>query len=102
MNKYYISGKVTGDKDFRKKFQEAEEWLVKHKHKVVNPVKDEADGKEWQYYLKKDLQKLLSCTAIILLNDWEESRGARLEKFVAEELGYEVYYFDELKGIIEK
>ena len=99
--KYYLSGAVSGDSDFRKKFNEAEKFLVEHNHKVVNPVKGEVDGKEWSYYLKKDIKKLLGCDAIILLNDWEKSKGARLEKHIAEELGYEVYEFDVLKEYSE-
>lgn len=92
----YISGKVSGDSNFREKFAIAEKAL-KGKHpvlkiKTVNPVKGEKEGKSWEYYLKKDIKKLLKCNAIYLLPDWRESKGALFEKEIAEKLGYTVIY----------
>ena len=96
MQKIYISGAVTSDPDFRKKFDKAEKLLYTKGYIPVNPVKGEEDGKDWSYYMKKDIQKLLSCDAIYVLSDWYDSKGARLEINIALELGLEVILEGEL------
>lgn len=96
MKTVYISGAVTSDPDFRKKFDKAEKLLYTKGYIPVNPVKGEEDGKEWKYYLKKDLKKLLECDGIYILSDWHKSKGARLEIQVALDLGYEVILEGEL------
>lgn len=96
--KMYISGKVSGDAGYRRKFAEAEKFLRKHGISCVSPVKGEKDGKAWDWYLRRDLRRLTKCSAIILLNDWHTSKGAQLEKQVAEALGMYVVAYDSLKA----
>lgn len=98
--KWYLSGSVTNDPDFREKFAYAELQLKNSGLKIVNPVKHEKDGKEWSYYLRKDLRKLTRCHGIILLDGWENSRGAKLELKVAQEIGLEVMEFDCMTGFL--
>lgn len=90
--KVYISGAVSSDKNFREKFDKAEEKLLLQGYEVVNPIKDEVDGKSWEYYMKEDIIKLLSCDCIYLLKDWVTSEGACLERIIARKLGMEVIY----------
>jgi hypothetical protein len=94
--KIYISGKITGleyDEAFAM-FEAAEVVLAKLGHEPVNPMKkvSEQEGKSWSEYMKEDIPILLECDAIYLLNNWGDSKGARLEKIVAEELGMLVVY----------
>lgn len=96
MKTVYISGAVTSDPDFRKKFDKAEKLLYTKGYIPVNPVKGETEGEEWEYYLRKDLKKLLDCNGIYILSDWNKSRGAQLEIHVALELGLEVILEGEL------
>lgn len=88
--KWYLSGKITGDENYRQKFNRAEKLLKSKGYKVLNPVKGEKNGKEWSYYMKKDIKKLLKCDGIILLEGFETSKGAMLEKKTAEGLGYKI------------
>lgn len=88
--RWYLSGKITGDDDYRIKFEKAEKLLTQKGYKVLNPIKHEKDGKSWIYYMKKDIKKLLKCDGIILLEDFQKSKGAKLEKIIAENLGYKV------------
>lgn len=95
--KMYISGSVSGDPCYRQKFKEAERLLRKHGISCVNPVKGEKDGKAWDWYLRRDLRKLTKCTSIVLLSDWHMSKGAQLEKHVAESLGLYVVAYESLR-----
>jgi hypothetical protein len=56
---------------------------------------DSADG-TWGDFLSRDVKLIADdCEAVALLHGWSESRGARLEAFVALQLGYPLYeYFD--------
>lgn len=98
--RWYLSGSVTNDPDFRDKFDYAEFQLKNRGYKVLNPVKHEKDGKEWSYYLRKDLRKLTRCQGIILIDGWENSKGALLELKVAQELGLAVMEFDCITGYL--
>ena len=95
---WYISGAVSTDPDFRKKFSDAEQYLRTAGFNVINPVRDEEDGMPWDWYLRKDIRKLTECTGIIFLPDWKTSRGARLEKNIADGLGLDELSYDELSG----
>lgn len=99
-SKWYLSGAVSNDPFFRLKFNYAEHQLKRMGFKVLNPVKGEKDGKAWDYYLRKDIRKLTKCGGIILMDDWFESKGARLEKKVAEELGMKILRFNGISGEI--
>ena len=94
--KWYISGAVSSDSDFREKFSKAEKELTDRGYDVLNPVKDEEDGKDWTYYMKKDLVKLTQCSALVRLPDWKESSGARLEYDIAVKLGYRIVDLEDL------
>jgi hypothetical protein len=98
--KWYLSGAVSNDPDFRLKFNYAEYQLKQKGFKVLNPVKGEKDGKAWDYYMRKDIRKLTKCDGIILMDDWFESKGARLEKKVAEELGMKILRLNVISGEI--
>lgn len=98
--RWYLSGAVSNDPDFRLKFDYAEYQLKLRGFKVLNPVKGEKDGKSWDYYLRKDIRKLTKCDGIILMDDWFESKGAQLEKKVAEGLGMKILRFNVLSGEI--
>ena len=84
---WYISGAVSNDPDFRKKFSNTEKELRKRGLVVLNPVKYERNGKEWAWYLKRDLRKLTYCYGIIQLPDWTSSRGSMVEYSTTLKLG---------------
>ena len=45
-----------------------------------------------RHYLKRDTDMILHCDAIYMLRGWENSKGATLEKLMAEYIGAEVLY----------
>lgn len=89
--KIYISGKITGDDDYREKFCEAENRLRELGYEVFNPAIF-PNIFTWDEFMDIDLKILSHCDAIYLLDDWRESKGAVIEISEAEKLGIPVVH----------
>lgn len=99
--KIYIAGKITGlvYEEALAMFARAEMRLAELGHEPVNPMRHnglDGDGQEhsWAEYMKRDIPLLLGCDAIYLLANWRDSRGARLEQKLAEDLGMTAVFGD--------
>lgn len=117
----YISGPISGMPQITMeeklaRFDRAEEWLNGQAWVagIMNPLKSGnnqcryngecnpeghvgQDGKlshSWRCYLEHDIRDLLVCTHIALLPHWAHSRGARLERLIAIELGMEIIHLN--------
>jgi hypothetical protein len=94
--KIYIAGKITGlvYEDALRTFAEAEALLKRLGHEPVNPMAkvSEQEGLTWAEYMKQDIPFLLECDAIYLLPNWRDSKGARLEWYIAASLGMQVTF----------
>lgn len=111
--KVYISGKITGldYEETRAKFQAAAELIEALGMTAVNPFEEAQNWPipeeyinnpfkgEWEFYIEKCIALLHDCEAIFMLDDWNDSKGARIEKFVAEERGMLILY---QKNIIQE
>jgi len=83
-------------------FYERASLLRERGHEPVNPAEtdggvvpaDYTEDKPYEYWLRKALLLLLQCDAITLLPGWERSKGASLEKHVADTLKMEVVIVD--------
>ena len=86
----YISGPITGiPEGNRPAFAAMAARLTAGGWRVINPH-DLCDSHlilSWEEYMRQDLAALLTCTHIVMLPGWEHSRGARLEKTVADAVG---------------
>lgn len=50
----------------------------------------------WEDHMKVDIKLMLDCDVVYLLPGWEDSKGARIEKELADVLGIPcIQYFDE-------
>lgn len=95
-HKYYISGKISGLEESvaLKKFNKIEE-MYRGAGTVINPFKIKANQKKgltWEQYMANDIKELLKCDVIIMLDNWGNSRGARIERAIAIELGLQIIY----------
>ena len=96
----YISGKITGTDDYEERFRKVEIELMSRGFNVLNPVKA---GKwlerylapkfpTWVEYMKYAIKLMMFADCIYMLKGYRESRGARLELFLAKILKYEIIY----------
>lgn len=94
--KIYIAGKITGLEILaaRAMFDKAQKLIELSGHDAINPMEKVSEqlNLTWAEYMKEDIPLLLSCEGIFLLENWGESKGARLEQHIAEELGMKVMY----------
>lgn len=91
--KIYISGQITGLENFAQIFKQAETDLLLEGHEIINPVELNHDhDKSWESYMKEDIKAMCDCDAIYLLKNWIYSRGAKIEKQIAEYLGMQIIY----------
>lgn len=80
--KVYISGAITGTSDYMARFAAAEEHLASLGHAAFNPAKINSqlpDGTSYEEYMSVSLCLLDMCSAIYMLDGWNESRGANRE-----------------------
>src|ERR1017187_10944453 len=82
-------------------FATAAKILRNRGYTVVSPHECEkvnhATPKPWTYYLRKDLIAMLqTCDTIVMLDGWQKSRGATLERMVAMTLGMDVKHYAEM------
>lgn len=91
--KVYISGAISGVKDYEKEFSKAEEDLKAKGYETVNPCTLPHDhDKSYAAFMKEDIKELLKCDAIYMLDGWEDSRGASTEHSIAMVCGLRIYY----------
>jgi len=98
----YISGPITDKIGHSIHFEQASSWLKNEGHIVLNPmdilsplekgVDCSTEEEKWGYYMKEAVRMLTTADCIYLLEDWEKSKGARLEFNLATELHIPVHY----------
>lgn len=96
LKKVYISGPITGTKDYLEKFKDIETALVLvHQGvEVINPAKVNANLPEsttWEEYMRMSLCMLSMCDGIYMMEGWQQSRGATLEYAYAKGMGITVF-----------
>ena len=98
----YISGPITGTKDYMQRFEKAEKELTENGYSVINPAKVNAmlpQDATWEEYIKVSLTLLSICTGVYMMPGWRESRGAVLEFMQARRNGMQIY--DDIPGRLQ-
>ena len=90
----YISGAITGCKDYRNKFEEAQHFLVGRGDTLINPciLNDALPSLSYEDYMKIDYLLIDMCDTIFMLDGWQSSKGANAEIAYAKSLGKRVEY----------
>lgn len=100
MYKVYLAGKITGDENYKEKFEEVERKLIEDhpalaKAEIFNPAKmvlpDFATHEEIMTVCFMFLRK---CDVVYFLPDWKESRGACMERGFANALDITIIDLD--------
>lgn len=100
--KIYISGQITGlpIEQAMMNFAKAETYLMHKGFDVINPMslpEHEAitklplsESERWRLHMKVDIKALMGCTEIFMLQNWGNSKGAKIERDIAIALGYKI------------
>ena len=96
--KLYIAGPMSNVPDFNyPAFHAATKQLAAVGYTPINPARSE--GREgcatWLHYMRAALRDIADADGIATLPGWVESRGARLEVHLADDLGIPVRPVDE-------
>ncbi len=92
--KLYLAGPMSGYPEHNfPLFHQAARLLRAAGHEVFNPAENNDDGvvQSRAYYMRLDIPALLASEAVVLLPDWQQSRGANLEVWIALDLDLPVY-----------
>lgn len=97
----YIAGKITGDKHYKQKFHRAETALKRKGHSVMSPATlKEYPEFDWYDYMQVTHAMQKVCSAILLLPDYKESKGAMKEYEYAKKLNQAIFF--DIKDVPKK
>ena len=96
----YVSGKITGTSDYVARFSTVEDKLIAEGYEVLNPVREgkrlerclETEKPTWVQYMKYAIATMMKADYIYMMSGWKQSKGARLEHFLARVLNYNIIY----------
>ena len=96
----YVSGKITGTSDYADRFSAVENKLIAEGYEVLNPVREgkwlehylEPGKPTWDQYMKYAIAAMMKADYIYMMCGWNQSKGARLEHFLARVLNYNIIY----------
>lgn len=104
--RYYLSGPMKGYPDSNiPEFKRITGLLRERGFVIVSPVEVSSDidsskfsdkNELYNAYLRKDIEALVGCDAIVMMDGWEKSNGAHLELHIAHRIGLDIYMIDEL------
>ena len=100
LEKLYLAGPMSGVVQFNyPSFHEAAARLRALGFEVLNPaelfheiLEDGYSPKNWEFYMKGALREMMVCDSLVMLENWDMSRGATIEKELAEKLRMQVYF----------
>lgn len=79
----YLSGPITGHKDYRRQFAKAAATLKEMGYNVINPPELGAalplDQMSYEDIMKIDMELLATADYLVQLPGWEDSKGANRE-----------------------
>ena len=95
--KIYIAGKITDCTDYKELFSRAEMELRLAGHTVLSPA-ILPDGFDWGDFMHICKAMIDCCEAVFLLQNWQNSRGARQEMEYATNARKKILYEEVKRG----
>lgn len=97
MKNIYIAGRITGlpYSEAFERFSAVETGLKNSGFNPLNPMNmvDQRPGRHYNEYLLDALKILVTqANGIYMLDNWRDSKGARIEHAIAELIGIEIFY----------
>ncbi len=100
MKTVFLSGKISGDLNYRQKFARAAAMLEAAGYVVLNPA-TLPDGFDYHAYMRICAAMLAECDAVCFLPCWVDSPGANVECARARAMQKEIFLYDE-QGLMER
>lgn len=98
----YLSGPITGIKDYKDRFAKAEAKCLNVVDQTINPAKTPLrDDWEWLDYIITDLSMMREATVMVQLPGWKDSRGVMMERLMAFCLGIPIVMLDEIEEYVQ-
>jgi len=93
----YISGPISSmGMNWEQNFMTAKNYLISKGYNVITPHEIQTDNHSWEGYMRADISQMMTCDGVYMLKNWEQSKGARIEHFLADSLNMKIYYEGEL------
>lgn len=96
MSKIYISGPITGNPYFKGRFCAMEAKLAAYGYTPLSPAfispPKGCTEDHWQYCIKEAIKVLITADGVIMLDGWDTSKGAQLERIIALGIGIPVFF----------
>jgi hypothetical protein len=99
--KYYLSGSITHQPNFKEYFANYEAELHRKGRvaakDIFNPAAiDFPQDVKWETCMRFDIKVLMDCDCLVLLPNWRFSRGVKVEIDLCRKLGIRVVKFADL------
>lgn len=93
--KVYIAGKISGDREYAEKFQNAKEYLEGKGFIVLNPA-ELPEGMSSENYMRICIAMMDCADAVVFLPDYQQSRGAMIEFDLCQYTGKKIMFLEKI------
>lgn len=102
----YVSGPMSGIENLNYPlFYHIDKRLVAGGYRVLNPADNRVENKTgdelYQEFMRLALKQLLESDSMVLLPGWQNSKGAVMEKTVADMIGINTFELTEIEAAMD-